>query len=230
MGIRSPTVLLIRARLLASLGDVEAAIADADEAFSARPRLTGALRTLVSLYTSRGEIALAIESFERLRELGTLSPGHHILLGRLHLMRGDDERARDVFEKALRAGSDLPALKNDLAFLIAKSDGDLTRAMELAQAAVSEMPDEPNAADTLGFVYLKSGLHAAALQQFDVAVALADMAPSLVNVDRESIVPSISTPVAVAVTPVAVAKTMPVSALVTVALFRLPVSMPTAPA
>ena len=60
---------------------------------------------------------------------------------------------------------------NNLAMLYAdhgKGNGD--EAMRLAQDVVRRNPNNPGFADTLGWVYHKKGLHAAAVEQLDKAV------------------------------------------------------------
>ena len=50
--------------------------------------------------------------------------------------------------------------------------------MRLAREAQRESPKSPDAADTLGFVYLHQGLHEEALDQFRHALKLNDEQPS----------------------------------------------------
>src|SRR5690606_35547632 len=49
------------------------------------------------------------------------------------------------------------------AYLLAEENRDLDRALELAQAAKAQLPENPNAADTLGWVLLKKGIASAAV-------------------------------------------------------------------
>jgi tetratricopeptide (TPR) repeat protein len=74
--------------------------------------------------------------------------------------RGD---AISSYDKSIQLNPDLAMAKNNLAYLLAESGGDLDRALELAQQAKEELPDDGNAADTLGWVLLKRGLPSAAI-------------------------------------------------------------------
>jgi tetratricopeptide (TPR) repeat protein len=68
-----------------------------------------------------------------------------------------------AYERAISLNADLAMAKNNLAYLLAESGSDLDRALELAQQAKEQLPDDANAADTLGFVLLKRGLPSAAI-------------------------------------------------------------------
>ena len=59
----------------------------------------------------------------------------------------------------------------DRLYLLAESDADLDRALDLAQEAKAMMPDSPNAADTLGWVLYRRGIPSAAVGYLREAVA-----------------------------------------------------------
>jgi tetratricopeptide (TPR) repeat protein len=63
----------------------------------------------------------------------------------------------------VRLDPELGVAKNNLAYLIAESGGNLDRALDLAQEAKELLPDNPNAADTLGWVLHKKQSHDAAI-------------------------------------------------------------------
>jgi tetratricopeptide (TPR) repeat protein len=67
------------------------------------------------------------------------------------------------YEDAIRLDPGLAVARNNLAYLIATTGGDLDRALELAQEAKRLLPDNPNAADTLGWVLYKKNLPSAAI-------------------------------------------------------------------
>jgi tetratricopeptide (TPR) repeat protein len=87
--------------------------------------------------------------------------------------RGDSARARVQFERALADSPNLGDAKNSLAFVLASERADLDRALRLAQEAQSQLPNAPEVADTLGFVYLQKGLNDAAIDRFRFAIELA---------------------------------------------------------
>jgi tetratricopeptide (TPR) repeat protein len=78
-------------------------------------------------------------------------------------MKGDNEKAREGYEAAQDNPRFAPA-GNNLAWMLAE-DGpgqDLKRAMLLAQAARDAAPQDPQIADTLGWVHYKQGAYPAA--------------------------------------------------------------------
>jgi len=99
-----------------------------------------------------------------------LKPNRRVLLARLYLLSGEDDKARAAYDKALTDGSTVTEAKKDLAFLLAKQtkvdDETIERALTLAREAVAAMPDDAEALDTLGLVYLRQGDAKTALGQF----------------------------------------------------------------
>ena len=70
----------------------------------------------------------------------------------------------------MRLDPELAVAKNNLAYLIAETGGNLDRALDLAQEAKELLPDNPNAADTLGWVLYKKQSHDAAIGYLREAV------------------------------------------------------------
>jgi tetratricopeptide (TPR) repeat protein len=161
--LATPRVLLLRAETLAAAGQLDRAEADALRAFEAAPQLPRAIDLLYAIYVAQNKVAEARRSYE----------GARILLGRLYLVEGMDDKAKEMYEKVLAKDPNAALAKNDLAFLLASSGGDLARATALAEEAQKAMPDHPAVADTVGFVYLRANRQDAALQQFRYALELA---------------------------------------------------------
>jgi tetratricopeptide (TPR) repeat protein len=177
-GRARPSTLLLRARILAEAGALDRAEADMLRAFEADPSLPGGVDTLYAIYEAQGRIDEARISFEEAEAAGVLHSGARLLLGRIYFRQGEIDRAREMLEKVLHDDPDATGAKNDLAYLLAKSDLDLDRALRLAHEAQQSMSANPNVAHTLGFVYLRKGLHEAALEQFLHALELNDERPS----------------------------------------------------
>jgi tetratricopeptide (TPR) repeat protein len=163
-------IRLLRARLRLAAGDPAAALDDAKAAVESEPHLPEAIELLASLYAGLGQPDAAIAALEQAGHLGALGARHHLLLGELHRAEGREELALHSFENALAAGSQRPILKNDVAFLLAKQGRDLERALRLATQAAAELANDPNAVDTLGYVYLQSGDAGVALVHFEDAI------------------------------------------------------------
>jgi tetratricopeptide (TPR) repeat protein len=171
--LASPRVLLLRAEVLAAAGQLDRAEADALRAFEAAPQLPRAIDLLYAIYLAQDKVAEALRSFEEADSVGVLHEGARILLGRLYVVQGMNDKAKETYEKVLAKDPNAALAKNDLAFLLASSGGDLARATTLAEEAQKALPDHPTVADTVGFVYLQANRQNAALQQFRLALDLA---------------------------------------------------------
>jgi tetratricopeptide (TPR) repeat protein len=169
-----PRMLLLRAQILAAKRDYARAEEDARRAFAAEPGLSGALDLLAGIYTAQGRIQEAIASFEEADRAGALPPAGVALLARLQFASGHRDEAEALYERALAGRADLPGAKNDLAWILAEKQVDLDRALTLAQESQQAEPESPVVVDTLGYVYYRKGLHEAAVQQFRLALELAE--------------------------------------------------------
>jgi tetratricopeptide (TPR) repeat protein len=171
--LASPRVLLLRAETLAAAGQLDRAEADALRAFEAAPQLPRAVDLLYAIYVAQNKVEEARRSFEEAESVGVLHDGARILLGRLYLVEGNNDKARETYEKVLAKDPSSALAKSDLAFLLASTGEDLARATTLAEEAQKALPDHPAVADTVGFVYLQNKRQDAALQQFRYALELA---------------------------------------------------------
>jgi tetratricopeptide (TPR) repeat protein len=173
-GRAKPETLLMRARLSKRAGMYERAEADALRAFEANPSLPGAVDLLYAIYEAQDRLDEARASFEEAEAAGVLHSGARLLLCRIYLRQGEVDRARTILEKIVAEEPDASTAKTDLARLLADGDDEkeLERALELAEEVQKSRRSDPAAADTIGYVYLRKGLHEAALQQFQFAIEL----------------------------------------------------------
>ena len=65
--------------------------------------------------------------------------------------------------KSLQIQPEQPIVENNLAYLMAESGGNLDVALTLAQAAQRALPNSPDTADTLAWVYYKKGVYSSAM-------------------------------------------------------------------
>jgi tetratricopeptide (TPR) repeat protein len=87
----------------------------------------------------------------------------HMVVGSLYELQSRTEEAMARYEEAIRLDPGLAVAMNNLAYLLGEGGGDLDRALDLAQEAKALLPDNPNAADTLGWVLYKKNLPSAAI-------------------------------------------------------------------
>jgi tetratricopeptide (TPR) repeat protein len=165
-----PRVLLLRAEALASAGQLARAEADALRALESAPDLPRAVDVAYAIFAAQGKLDAALQSFEEAEAAGALHGGARALLARLHLARGDADRALAIYERVVVEDPEIAPAKNDLAFMLASRGVELERALELARDAERALPDNANASDTLGFVLLQLGRPEQALAPLRAAV------------------------------------------------------------
>lgn len=168
--VAGPEMLLLRAELLAEAGDYDRAEADLLRAFEADPGLPGAMDLLYSVYREQGRLEEARRSFEQADEAGVLHSGARLLLARFYLGAGDLALARTALERVVEERPDLWPAKSDLALALAEQGEQLERAQALAEEARTASGDAPASVDRLGYVHLKAGRPAEALQEFERAI------------------------------------------------------------
>jgi len=144
-------------------GDSEGARASFERAVELEPRNVTAQLALADLEARAGNVDAMISVMER---AAAALPESSDLQYRLALVYEKNNRrsdAIDAYEKSISLNGDLAVAKNNLAYLLTESGGDLDRALELAQQAKEQLPDDGSAADTLGWVLLKRGVPSAAI-------------------------------------------------------------------
>lgn len=87
-------------------------------------------------------------------------------------MAGKHEDAMEYYRKILEIDPENISAKNSLAYLLAKTGGDLTKAKTLAKEALSTAPNNPAYLDTYGFVMYKMGDFRQANQYLEKAYSL----------------------------------------------------------
>jgi tetratricopeptide (TPR) repeat protein len=101
-------------------------------------------------------------------EIGRLQDSKRMISAQINDLTAPVEN----YQKALQVDQNATIAANNLAWDYAAHDqGNLDEAVRLAQGVVQKYPDIAGFADTLGWVFYKKGLHAAAVEQLQKAVA-----------------------------------------------------------
>ncbi len=95
----------------------------------------------------------------------------YILLAQVYEYVGQIDRARETYQAALKVDANSFQATSNLARLYADHGGSLSDALELAQKAKAEQPEDAGVNDTLGWVYYKQGLYRSAVPALEAAVA-----------------------------------------------------------
>ena len=120
--------------------------------------MLGAYAMLGQLYATQNRTDQAIKEFDELLAHNPRSIGAHTMLGMLLDAQNKRDEARKHYEQAIAIDERAAVASNNLAWMYLEGGGNLDLALQLAQSAQKILPDSPEVADTLGWVYFKKGL------------------------------------------------------------------------
>jgi tetratricopeptide (TPR) repeat protein len=151
-------------------GDAATAEAKLQRAIELDPNDLNSYQSLARYLMVTGRPNEVIETYEAALERNPESPTLHLTLGTLYELQGRPVDAAARYESAIAFDPGLAIAKNNLAYLLADEGKDLDRALDLAQEAKELLPDNPSAADTLGWVLYKKAVPGAAIGYLREAV------------------------------------------------------------
>ena len=107
------------------------------------------------IYSTKNNISLAIEYFEKVIGTGLdASPAYNALAALYH-KKGDIKKAIENAKKSLELKGDNYNAMNTLAYLLIDSGLDVEKGLQLAKKALADEPQNPARLDTVGYAYLK---------------------------------------------------------------------------
>lgn len=128
------------------------------------PQLLTAYYLLAAAYAKEGRLDDAQRYFEHVIEKDPKVVSGHMMLGILDELQQRYASAADHYKHALDLDPNFGPAANNLAWHYAERESKLDIALELARRAKQLLPDDPNVADTLGWVLYRRGLYAAAIE------------------------------------------------------------------
>lgn len=153
----------MRGRLLESRGDRVEAEAAFRAALELDPAHEQSRADLAQLLGRAGRYDETIALLDAAPE-ETVSGSLLMLKGLAQQARGRMDDAIASYERALELEPDLAPAANNLAALYAEQDGQMEKALQLAQDARERHPDDPVIASTLGAILRQRGVYQSALQ------------------------------------------------------------------
>jgi putative PEP-CTERM system TPR-repeat lipoprotein len=134
------------------------------KAVELNPNAGGAYVSLGQMYSASKDYDRSIAELDKALVLRPDQPAALMLKSIAQQMKGDATAAREGYEKLLKRNPRFAPAANNLAWMLAEDGAgqDLQRAVLLAQSARDAAPDDPQIADTLGWVLYKQGAHARA--------------------------------------------------------------------
>jgi len=73
------------------------------------------------------------------------------------------DKAKEYYQKALKINPNFAPAANNLGYLYTEKGGNVDEALNLAQSAREQFPDDPSISDTLGWVYYKKNIFSRAV-------------------------------------------------------------------
>ena len=147
------SAVLIKAKIYLSQKHIDLAenvlVPEADKGKDA-----GAIVMLAELYRNKKDNENAVKYYKKALELVPENVGIRMKLADLYLQTGQNAEAIDSYENVLKKKSDFLPAMNNLAFLYSEKGGNLDRALELANDVARQLPENPDVADTLGWIHV----------------------------------------------------------------------------
>jgi tetratricopeptide (TPR) repeat protein len=136
------------------------------------PNYLPAYFALGALFINTNQQERAIAEYRKILEKRPDDASTYTIIGMLEDSRRNYDAAAESYRKALEIDPNSPIAANNLAWLYASRNmGNLDEAVRLAQGVVQKYPEQIGFADTLGWVYYKKNLYAAAVEQLQKVVA-----------------------------------------------------------
>jgi tetratricopeptide (TPR) repeat protein len=108
----------------------------------------------------------AISFFEKARKINPRNAVPLLKIAVIYELTNQKEKLRNIYEGILKIQPDNGVALNNIAYFMAESGTDLDQALTYAQRAKQQMPNNPDVADTLGWVYIKKNLSDDAIKIF----------------------------------------------------------------
>jgi tetratricopeptide (TPR) repeat protein len=155
----------------AASGKPEDAESAYKKALEKEPNRASAAQLLFDLYVQRKRFDEAMKMSDELIRKNPSNAGAVVMRGSLYEAQGKMEEAKKDFEQAVRTDPNQIIAATNLAFILAAQGRDLDATLRYAQDARRRLPENPNVADTLGWVYYKTGHLALAKDSVQFAVS-----------------------------------------------------------
>ncbi|PYS66919.1 MAG: hypothetical protein DMF69_24620, partial [Acidobacteria bacterium] len=179
---KNASLHFIKANIYAFQRNSQGAEAELRKSLELDPNYIAAYNSLAALYINNNQQDRAIAEFQKVIALRPENPAGYTMIGMLEDARKNYDMAAESYRKALQQDPNAVIAANNLAWLYAVTGkGNLDEAVRLAQGVVQKNPNVAGFVDTLGWVYYKKNLHAAAVEQLQKAVSLDEQSAKAVN-------------------------------------------------
>lgn len=149
------------------LGQAESAF---EKAIELDNSLISAYLNLGQVYHQAGKTDQAAKEYETVLQKDPRQIQAHMMLGIIHEGRKEHEKAQGHYEAILKVSPQFAPAANNLAWILVDHGGNIDVALSHAQMARERQPNDPNIADTLGWIYYKKNANLLAVSLLKEAV------------------------------------------------------------
>jgi len=162
--------------------NVQGAEGELRRALELNPNYVDAYSALAALFINTNQADRAIQEYQKIVAIRPDNAMIYTLIGMLEDARQNHDAAVENYRKALSLDQNNAFAGNNLSWNYAVfGKGNLDEAVRLAQTVVQRNPNVATFVDTLGWVYYKKNLYAAAAEQLKKAVDLDEAAARAAN-------------------------------------------------
>jgi Flp pilus assembly protein TadD len=173
-----PRVNLMAAETYGALGDAAAMERALKKTVEADPHSLQAYAMLGRMYYMQGRLDLARTELEKYVTTAPASVPGNTMLGTILDLQGKTEQAKARYNTALQIDPRAAVAANNLAWINANTEGaNLDVALQLAQSAKAQLPNQHEIDDTLGWIYYKKGLATRAIESLEISTLKAPTNP-----------------------------------------------------
>jgi tetratricopeptide (TPR) repeat protein len=175
---RDAQALVLAAMVHTNMGGAQEAEKLLRTAIEVDPRQLRAYEMLAQLYLAQQRLDESRAEFDNIAARSAAHVGAATMAAIILTVQGKQPEAQQRYEQIVAKNPRAAVAANNLAWMYAERGEKLNEALELAQSAKAELPDEPEINDTLGYVYLKRNLGQLAIRPFQDAVTKQPKNPS----------------------------------------------------
>ena len=166
----SVEVIVLAARVYGGIGNDEKAENLLRQAIETDPGRLQPYSLLGQLYVSQNRIEEAKDRFREVIKRDPKSVSANTMLAMLLEQQGRLGEAEKEYQRVLSIDSRAAVASNNLAWIYVASNRNLDDALQLAQTAYQQAPNEPNINDTLGWIYYRKNLFSQAIPHLETSV------------------------------------------------------------
>ena len=167
---KDPQVRLLAARFENTVGDSAAAERHLRAAIELDAAFLEAYAMLGRQYMRQNKLEEARVEFEQLAGRASNAVGAKTMVAVIYDIQGRAEESIKAYEAIVASTSRAPVAANNLAWRYAEKNEQLDRALELAQSAKAQLPEQAEVDDTIGWIYYKKNMPLAAIQPLENSV------------------------------------------------------------